>query len=160
MDGLNLSNISGKFFILEFSTNVMKLSAHSIPAAIFFLAVVSDLLTKMHFLSNSYDLGWLQLHLVKNTGASFGLFKGMNIVFIILSFVALGVCAYYYAREYRIRILLAFLGAGIVGNLVNRIMYGYVIDFIDLGFWPVFNIADSLISIGVIVLALSVWKSR
>jgi len=101
--------------------------------------------------------------LVHNTGIAFGLFKDQGIVFIIIPIIAIVLLVfniYYYrqnnqalSRTYIIAFSLILGGA--IGNLIDRIIYGYVIDFIDFRIWPVFNIADSSITIGAIMIA---WK--
>ena len=97
--------------------------------------------------------------LVHNTGIAFGLFKDHGVVFIII-----GICAvvllvfniYYYQkmeelnRLYMVAFSLIFGGA--IGNLIDRIFIGHVIDFIDVRIWPVFNIADSAITIGALMI--------
>jgi signal peptidase II len=99
--------------------------------------------------------------LVHNTGAAFGLFPGSRIPFIVISLLAIGVVLHLFLREtYRSlanRILLGCILGGAVGNLVDRVRVGWVVDFIDVGVgslrWPVFNVADSAVTLGVILLA-------
>ena len=54
---------------------------------------------------------------------------------------------------------LAFLLSGVIGNLIDRLLFGYVRDFIDVGFWPIFNLADSYNTTGVILLVIWFWKN-
>jgi signal peptidase II len=127
--------------------------------AIFFVFLIAvDQLTKLYFQESksSLDFGWVRLHFVSNTGASFGLFQNINPVFIFLSIMALVAIAWHFLRLPS-RMALLLLAAGVMGNLLNRVMFGYVIDFIDFGWWPVFNFADSCIVIGVVWLAVSLW---
>jgi signal peptidase II len=96
-----------------------------------------------------------------NTGVAFGMFQNMNRVFIVLSSaVSLGII-YFFPRvphkEQYLRIALAMQLGGAVGNLIDRIARGYVTDFISIGSFAVFNVADSSISIGVVVLLLGMW---
>ncbi len=99
--------------------------------------------------------------LVHNTGAAFGLFPGSRVPFIVISILAIVVVIYLFLREtYRSlanRILLGCILGGAIGNLVDRVRLGWVVDFIDMGFgslrWPVFNVADSAVTLGVIFLA-------
>ena len=94
---------------------------------------------------------------VQNTGALFGLFSGQRILLITLSFVILGILIYYYPeRKYRIGLNL--LIAGTIGNLIDRIYFGYVRDFIDLTIWPVFNFADVYVTVGVLYLIYILYK--
>ncbi|MGE0268982.1 MAG: signal peptidase II [Candidatus Omnitrophota bacterium] len=107
--------------------------------------------------------GVLHMTLVHNTGIAFGFFKDQGIVFIVIPVIAIFLLIfniYYYrqndealCRTYIVGFTLILAGA--IGNLIDRIMYGYVIDFIDVRFWPVFNIADSAITVGAAIIA---WK--
>jgi signal peptidase II len=96
-----------------------------------------------------------------NTGVAFGMFQGMNTIFIILAFIVMGVIIFYFPRVpgndglLRLALCLQFGGAG--GNLVDRITVGHVTDFAAFGDFPVFNVADASISTGVAVLLLGVW---
>jgi len=99
--------------------------------------------------------------LVHNTGIAFGLFKNQGVVFIIIPIIAIILIAFniYYShsnqgvsRMYIVGFSLILAGA--IGNLIDRVLYGYVIDFIDFRIWPVFNIADSAITIGTILILI------
>jgi len=102
----------------------------------------------------------LHLTYVQNTGAAFGLFKGQQPLFVILSCLVIGVIIWE-LRTKRAHDAATLWGCGLalggaVGNLIDRLRLGYVIDFIDLRVWPVFNLGDSAITIGV---ALLIWQS-
>ena len=96
-----------------------------------------------------------------NTGAAFGMLQGYNPVFTILAVLVSLVIIYYFPRissnDWPLRLALCLQLGGAVGNLVDRITVGQVTDFISVGTFPVFNVADSSISIGVVVLLLGVW---
>jgi signal peptidase II len=100
----------------------------------------------------------LHLTYIQNAGAAFGLFKGQQVLFIVLSLLVMGVIV----RELVTKRSMAAAtqwGCGLVlggatGNLIDRLRLGYVIDFIDLRVWPVFNVGDSAITVGV---ALLIW---
>jgi signal peptidase II len=124
--------------------------------------VVADRLTKILF-SNLLQLGEslpvikkvFHFTLVHNTGIAFGLFKDNGFVFLIIPLIAvvlLGYNLYYYHKVGELDSLyvlgFSLILGGAIGNLIDRIMLGHVIDFIDLRIWPVFNIADSAITIG------------
>jgi len=98
-----------------------------------------------------------------NTGAAFGLLQGYNIVFMTLAILVSCAIIYYYpriAQEDRvIRFALGMQLGGALGNLVDRITVGQVTDFISVGSFAVFNIADSAISVGVAILLLGIWIS-
>ncbi len=100
----------------------------------------------------------------ENTGAAFGLFQSGGLVFAILAVVISIFIIYYYPQiplnETLSRIAMAMQMGGALGNLVDRIVFGPVTDFIAVGEFPVFNIADSSITIGVGLLILSLWVNE
>ena len=97
----------------------------------------------------------------QNTGVAFGLFQGQSLFFAILAIIVSGVIIYYYPRvaahDWTLRLALGLQLAGAMGNLIDRITVGHVTDFISVGTFPVFNVADSSITVGVIILMISVW---
>ena len=95
-------------------------------------------------------------HLVQNTGAGFGILKGYNLLMIIVSVIALGFFIYYFNKN---KLACSLVVAGIIGNLVDRVLLGGVRDFIDLRIWPVFNLADSMITVGIGIYLISFLKS-
>jgi signal peptidase II len=94
---------------------------------------------------------------VTNTGAAFGLFPGGSTVFTVIAliFIAAIFVFYRYLPHHLglVRLSLGLQLGGVVGNLMDRLRFGWVIDFIDLTFCPVFNVADGCIVVGVVVLA-------
>ncbi|MEW5895177.1 MAG: signal peptidase II [Candidatus Omnitrophota bacterium] len=104
----------------------------------------------------------LHMTLVHNTGIAFGLFKDQGIVFIIIPVIAVGLLVYnvYFYRNFEDKISESYIIGfsmilgGAIGNLADRIIFGYVIDFIDFRIWPVFNVADSAITIGAVIIAI------
>ncbi|MBZ0166983.1 MAG: signal peptidase II, partial [Candidatus Omnitrophica bacterium] len=105
----------------------------------------------------------LHMTMVHNTGIAFGFFKDQGIVFIVIPVIAIILLIFniYYYRQNDEALSRTYITgfslilAGAIGNLIDRIMYGYVIDFIDIRFWPVFNVADSAITVGALIIA---WK--
>lgn len=105
---------------------------------------------------------------VTNTGAAFGLLPSWGDVFVVIAFIVIvGLVLYYFHLpdgQWLVRVALGFQLGGALGNLVDRLHRGFVVDFIDLNFWPltywpVFNLADTSIVIGVVVLtALMFWE--
>jgi len=97
----------------------------------------------------------------RNTGAAFGIFQGMNVFFTVIAFVIILVIVLYFPQipqsDYFFRLALALQLSGAAGNLIDRLARGYVTDFISIGSFPVFNIADSCITMGVIVLMIGIW---
>lgn len=100
------------------------------------------------------DWGFVAFHYVKNTGAAFGILQNMNIPLLIVSLIVFS-CLYYYQDKFTKESLmyLFLVMGGIISNSLDRIFFGHVIDFINLGWFPVFNGADSMIVIGVLGLA-------
>ncbi len=96
-----------------------------------------------------------------NTGAAFGIFQGMNEVFMGLAFVIIALIFIYFpmipVEDYYFRLALSLQLAGAAGNLIDRLSRGYVTDFISVGRFPVFNVADSCITMGVVVLLIGMW---
>lgn len=100
---------------------------------------------------------FFSINYVTNTGSLFGLFKGNNFFFILLTLIVLFLIYYYRKDLLRDKVTAFFSGlivAGAFGNFYDRLFYGAVIDFIDFYFWPVFNVADSCISVGVVALII------
>jgi len=103
----------------------------------------------------------LNLSIVKNTGAGFGLFQGTNTLMIYLSLFVIGLILYFYDKipdKTSIHVSLALVLGGGIANFVDRVRLGYVIDFITPSFWPSFNLADTAITIGVIGFIVFSWR--
>jgi signal peptidase II len=131
---------------------------------------IIDRLTKyaaMNFLEGGRPVkvfDFFHITLVFNTGTAFGLFKNLNVFFIVTSAAAIGMIALY-AFRYRAMglfysISLGLIIGGAAGNLVDRIKFGSVVDFLDFRVWPVFNAADSAISVGITMLILKMLFTR
>ena len=103
--------------------------------------------------------------LVHNRGAAFGIMKNQTPVFIITSVVAISLIIAELRKKCNpvlslYNISLGLILGGALGNLIDRLLFGYVIDFIDLRFWPVFNVADSSITIGACIFAFQILFGR
>jgi len=100
--------------------------------------------------------GWLHLTYLENRGAAFGLLQNQTLFFIAVGIVvAVGLIASYrYLPEVPplLNLGLGLQLGGALGNLVDRVRQGYVVDFVDLSWWPVFNLADAAILVGVAIL--------
>ncbi len=96
-----------------------------------------------------------------NTGAAFGIFQNGNLVFTILAIIVILLILYYFPRTERndwwLRVAMAMQFAGAAGNLIDRLIFAKVTDFISVGRFAIFNVADGSISVGVAVLVLGVW---
>ena len=149
------SSISGKWQFFFFSLIAL-------------LVVVSDQLTKIWIRSHLAmgqsipETGWLRLTHTRNTGAAFGLFQDQSFLLIMVALLGIALLLLYVSLFYRrfpfldnnlSRVALGLILGGTIGNLIDRLRFGYVTDFIDVGFWPAFNVADSAIVVGVIAFA-------
>ena len=103
---------------------------------------------------------------VTNSGSAFGWFKDFNFLLIIFSFCVISAIFYFYVwvkiknNQMPQQIAAGLLLGGTIGNLIDRVFYGYVIDFIDFRIWPVFNIADIAVTTSVIILLFYIWKKK
>ena len=103
---------------------------------------------------------FIQLTYVQNFGGAFGIFQHQKLFFIIAAAVAV-TCVLYFFEDIRELGKLSFVSAalifgGAIGNLIDRIRFGYVVDFLDLRWWPVFNVADIALTVGVSLLFIEV----
>jgi signal peptidase II len=96
-----------------------------------------------------------------NTGVAFGMFQGLGGIFTILAILVALAIIYYYPQipyeDWTLRAAMGLMLGGAMGNLVDRILRGQVTDFISVGNFPVFNVADSGITVGVIIMILGVY---
>jgi signal peptidase II len=96
-----------------------------------------------------------------NTGAAFGMFKDASTILTVLAFIVIGAILFYYPQvsrdDWSLRLALSMQLGGAIGNLIDRLTIGHVTDFISVGNFPVFNVADASISVGAVVLFLGVW---
>lgn len=104
---------------------------------------------------------YARIYHTENTGVAFGMFQGGNVLFAILAMMVAAAIIYYFPRipkaDWTLRIALSMQLAGAVGNLIDRILIGNVTDFISVGNFAVFNVADSSITLGVVILLIGVW---
>jgi signal peptidase II len=102
--------------------------------------------------------GLVRLDFTRNSGAAFGLFQSGGFVFAAVAIlVSLGILFFYRrvaASPLLVRLALGLILGGALGNLVDRVRFGYVVDYVDLRWWYVFNLADSAIVVGVGLLLL------
>lgn len=146
----------------------ISLKKYSLLLCIAGLVVLIDRITKILVLNNLAPGEWwgpewlmpyARLVYVKNTGVAFGMFQGMNVLFIILGIIVSMFILFYYPRlpekEKAMRFTLGLLLGGSIGNLIDRILFGHVVDFVSVGNFAVFNVADSSITIGVVIMILA-----
>ena len=109
--------------------------------------------------------GIFYITLVHNRGAAFGILRDQVWLFILISIIAILLIFFNLKKSEPLKvslytISLSLILAGGLGNLIDRIVYGYVVDFLDFRVWPVFNIADSAITIGAVLLGWQILFSR
>jgi signal peptidase II len=96
-----------------------------------------------------------------NTGVAFGLLQGQNLIFTVVAVIIALSIFFFYPRftneDWLLRLALALQLGGAIGNLIDRITIGHVVDFISVGNLPVFNIADAGITCGVLVMIFGIW---
>lgn len=101
--------------------------------------------------------GFLRISHTHNTGSAFGLFQGQNTALIVVAFIGIAILVLIYQSQRRpsnlLRLSIGLQLGGAFGNLADRLFLGHVIDFLDVGPWPVFNVADSSIVVGLVLLA-------
>jgi signal peptidase II len=132
------------------------------------IAIIIDQLTKFLInmnleLNQSIPVINNVFHLtyILNSGAGFGILQQQKLLLIFISIIVIGVILYYIRKiknEKVLQVLAGLVLGGTMGNLIDRISYGYVIDFLDFRIWPIFNFADSFLTISVIGLIIYFWK--
>lgn len=107
-----------------------------------------------------YVLPFFNIVNVANKGAAFGSFQALgNPFFIVVSLIAIAIVIFLMVKEKENPLALSFILGGAFGNLIDRLRYGFVVDFLDffLGkyHWPAFNVADSFLSMGVTLMIIT-----
>ncbi|MFW5988565.1 MAG: signal peptidase II [bacterium] len=134
------------------------------------IILVIDQITKL-LVANNFQLGEsraiinniFHLTFVKNRGAAFGILAGQQTLFLaltVLIIIALIIFRYYSNKSIYLDTGITLIIAGGIGNLIDRIRLGYVIDFLDFRIWPVFNLADSAVVIGMVFLIYFILKDE
>ena len=139
----------------------------TIAGAVLLLDRLTKLWVRHHFLlgESRRVTSWFYLTYVENTGTAFGLFQGNNKALAILAIIILG-AVLYSARGLSERggfwgaLGVALVLGGAVGNVMDRMHFGRVIDFLDFRVWPVFNVADSAISVGMLFVLIGLFGSE
>ena len=101
--------------------------------------------------------GFFRITHTYNTGSAFGLFQGQNTPLIVVAIVGIFILGMIYRTQRPpsnlLRLSLGLQIGGAIGNLTDRLLFGHVTDFLDVGAWPIFNLADSSIVVGLVLLA-------
>lgn len=135
-------------------------------AAIFFIELFVKTYLHNNFAFHSLPIikNIFHITLVENTGAAFGILQGKTNLLIYMGIVFILIFLFIVRREKDKGKLVYFsyglILGGALSNIYDRIFRGFVIDYIDLRIWPVFNIADSCISIGIIILLWQTYRTR
>ena len=138
-------------------------------AALILVVFITDQMTKAWVRASLIEgasrprEGFLRITHVSNTGSAFGLFPNQTLFLLIASLVGIAVLLIFFRRQagrgFMVRASLGLQLGGAAGNLVDRITLGKVTDFIDVGAWPVFNLADASIVTGIVILAWLLFRS-
>ncbi|MDO8660606.1 MAG: signal peptidase II [Candidatus Woesearchaeota archaeon] len=130
-----------------------------IALGIIFFDQITKTLVRSYMTAGT-SIGWKNLSIThgSNTGVVFGFFQGTNWVFtLIAAIVIIFLCVYWKKLAQENNVAWALILGGATGNLIDRILFGAVTDFISIGWWPTFNIADSALVVGVVLL---IWRAR
>jgi len=112
-------------------------------------------------LNHSIDFSFFSLSNILNTGTAFGLLKNASWFFIIFAAaVSVFLLLKHNSFSQKLQPVLGLILGGALGNLVDRLLYGAVVDFIDFHFWPAFNVADTAISVAVVLILWFDWTKK
>lgn len=143
----------------------------SIYLAIVLILVTFDYIIKTKIktimqLGDSIDVikNFFSITYVQNTGAAFGMFKNQKILFLIVGIVAILILLYSFSKTDNkiVKISISMVISGAVGNIIDRLLYGFVVDMFDFhAIWSyVFNFADVCVVLGVALLSFSILKEK
>ena len=127
------------------------------------LVILLDQLTKylISIFQPVWNLPLLTIHLVKNTGAGFGLLQNFSFWLGILSLIIFLIIIIFRNKipsQTAPQLLFAFFLGGVAGNMLDRFFRGFVVDFLDFHFWPAFNLADACLTVSVIGIVIYFWR--
>ena len=105
---------------------------------------------------------FVQLTYIHNTGAAFSILEGARVTFVLFNVLLIAVAVWAWRKPWmgRYKLSVSLVLAGALGNCVDRLFRGYVVDFIDLTYWPIFNIADIAIVCGTILLSIKILTAK
>ncbi|OPJ56892.1 signal peptidase II [Alkalithermobacter paradoxus] len=135
------------------------------------LLILLDQITKIWALKDLSEIGSIPVienifHLtyVENRGAAFGIFQGKTTFLVIITACVIGYIIYYMLSNKNLdnitKISFILIISGAIGNLIDRVRLGFVVDFFDFRVWPVFNIADICVVIGAVLLGYVIITSK
>ncbi|HHT01594.1 MAG TPA: signal peptidase II [Firmicutes bacterium] len=106
--------------------------------------------------------GFFHLTYVQNPGAAFGILAERTTFFVMVTAAVVVLILFFAARQrgagWTLRLALGMMLGGAMGNLLDRLRFGHVVDFLDFRIWPVFNMADTFIVLGVGLFLISMWR--
>lgn len=152
-------------------SNLPQLKWNIVVFAIAALALSADQITKWWIQNHFYpgqsipETGFFRLTYAQNTGAAFSIFWGHSDILTVVSacgavllllYIFVGYRRYPFLDVRLNRVAVGLILGGNLGNLIDRFRLGYVRDFVDVGPWPIFNVADSCEVVGVILMAFSI----
>ena len=125
------------------------------------LLILLDQVAKFIFINKIILIKGFPIILFRqNTGIAFSLLQNQNIMLILINMFIIFLLAYLYFKNINMRLGLILMISGAVSNTLDRIFYGYVVDFINFGFWPVFNLADAFASVGLFIIVIKLIKEK
>ena len=155
--------------VVEETSSFSAWRADLLLAALILVVFITDQMTKAWVRASLIEgasrprEGFLRITHVSNTGSAFGLFPNQTTFLLIASLVGIAVLLVFFRKQaghgFMVRASLGLQLGGAAGNLVDRITLGAVTDFIDVGAWPVFNLADASIVTGIVILAWLLFRS-
>jgi signal peptidase II len=145
---------------------------YTLPTSVFILTtllvILLDQITK-HLVRTYIEFGssinlftrFIQFTHTNNTGASFSILTNYSFLLgVIAIFVAIAIIVFYKKIPSNYRLAFALILAGTIGNLIDRIHFGAVTDFMDITIWPIFNVADAAITVAAVMLIITVWQEE
>lgn len=130
-----------------------------------------DRVLKIYFQKNPYEVfaegflnNMLSFHFESNPGIAFGIPVNagllLALIFFIMLFLSSVILGEYKKNNFLEVFSLGLVMAGALSNLIDRLRFGYVVDYIDVTFFTVFNLADAMITVGVVIFAIAVFSSK
>lgn len=136
------------------------------------LIIILDQLTK-YLVKSNLSMGqsvpviknFFSITLIKNFGIGFGMLNipAARWILVFAAIVIIGIILYYYKQipdKYLPLVAASLVLGGAIGNIIDRILLGFVVDFLDFTIWPAFNVADSAVTIGAVCLIFYFWKEK
>ena len=125
------------------------------------ILVLLDQITKLIFTNKIIFIREFPIIFYRqNTGIAFSYLQNQNFILTLINILIIFVLSYYYFKHKDLRLGLSLMISGSAGNTIDRIFHGYVIDFINIKIWPIFNLADVIVALGVILIVMKLIKEK